>query len=286
MPVSPQESESAEVVDPPPRDPGPTDPSQLDDLVLARQIENPVSGILRIPLNNTVLFGLGPDEDRVGNVLAVAPILPALFANNWSLITRVILPIAVTVPDFTSSSGGTTGFGDMATDVLGHKALEGRKGQLYDLGFGVFAGFPTATDDALGPKRWRIGPELVLGITARRVVTVLIARNVWSVDDRDRPDINQLALEYLLFYNLPKLWYLATEPLITANWNASARDRWLVPMGAGVGKHFRVPRLPRLALTTRLQAFYNAVRTPTSPVWELNFRFVFWNPNPMRFTGR
>ncbi|MEM8607876.1 MAG: hypothetical protein AAGF92_12265 [Myxococcota bacterium] len=131
-----------------------------------------------------------------------------------------------------------------------------------------------------------MGPEVVLGITARRFVTVLLARNVWSVDDRNRPNINQLALEYLLFYNLPKLWYLATEPLITANWNASRSDRWFVPLGGGVGKHFRVRRLPRLALTTRLQAFYNVVRTPASPTWELNFLFVFWNPNPMRFQGR
>ena len=227
---------------------------KLDDLVLARQIENPVSGITRVPLNNTVLFGLGPN-DQVGNVLVVAPIVPALFRNDWSLITRVILPVAVTVPDIAAGSGTITGFGDMSTDILGHKALEGRRGQLYDVGAGPVIGFPTASNDALGSKRWRLGPEIVMGITARRIVTVLLARNVWSVGDSTRPDVNQLFLEYLLFYNLPKLWYLATEPLITANWKASRPDRWFVPLGGGVGKHFRVRRLPRLSLTTRLQAF-------------------------------
>ncbi|MEM8607877.1 MAG: hypothetical protein AAGF92_12270 [Myxococcota bacterium] len=122
---SPNELDPTAAPAPSPEDAARAQPSELEDIVLARQIENPVSGILRIPVSNTVLFGLGPDDD-VGNVLALAPILPALFRNEWSLITRVILPLAVTVPDLAAGSGNITGFGDMAADVLAHKAIEGR----------------------------------------------------------------------------------------------------------------------------------------------------------------
>ena len=82
-------------------------------------------------------------------------------------------------------------------------------------------GFPSASDDFLGTGRWTLGPELVLGISARRWVTVLVVRNEWSVGSNGaRPDVNTLLLEYLLFYNLPKLFYLVYEPAITADWEA------------------------------------------------------------------
>lgn len=252
----------------------------IPDKVFARMVENPVSGITRVPVLNSTLFGV-PPNNRVANAFVLAPILPALFRGGWSLVTRTVIPAVVTVPVGTER---TTGFGDITSEVLGHKLVKGKKDQFYDIAWGPFAGYPSASDDLLGTGRWRLGPELTLGISAKEWVTVLAVRNEWSVgSDRNRADVKALVLDYLLFYNLPRLFYLVYEPIITADWEASPGDRWTLPVGIGFGRHHRIPNRPRLAITTRLSGFYNALRSNGDPKWQLLGTLVFWKPNPVVF---
>jgi len=72
-------------------------PEHIPDVVFARMVENPVSGITRVPLANATQFGIPPNK-RVSNALVLAPIIPALFKNGWSIITRTTIPVVVTVP--------------------------------------------------------------------------------------------------------------------------------------------------------------------------------------------
>lgn len=262
-------------------------PEHIPDIVFARMVENPVSGIIRLPVANATEFVVPPNK-RVINAFVVAPIVPVLFKNGWSIITRTTIPAIVTVP-FASdavppSNGRTTGFGEISLEVLGHKMLRGKKDQFYDIAWGPFAGFPTASDDFLGTGRWRLGPELVLALSARRWVTILVARNLWSVGEpRGRADVNRLVMEYFLFYNLPKLFYLLYETTITTNWEEARGNQWTVPIGIGVGRHHRIPKRPRLAITTRISGLYNAVRTDADGNWQLIATLVFWRPNPAVF---
>jgi hypothetical protein len=262
------------------QEPEEADPEFIPDFVLAAMAENPVSGIVRLPVANAVLFGVPPNSS-VGYGLILAPVLPVLFKGGWSLITRTTIPAVVTLP---VGPDRVTGFGDIALEVLGHKFFLGRKKQLYDVSFGTFAGFPSATDDILGSGRWELGPAIALGISAKRVVTIVIARNQFSVGSgSSRAKVNRLFLQYFLFYNLPKLFYLVYEPVILANWEATPRERWTVPVGLGVGRHHRLPRRKRLSITTRLSGLYNAVRPSTAQSWELLATLVFWKPNPAVF---
>jgi hypothetical protein len=86
-------------------------------------------------------------------------------------------------------------------------------------------------------------------------------------------------MNYLLFYNLPKLFYLSYEPLITANWKSQPGDRWTLPVGIGFGRHIRLPNRPRLGMTARCSGFYNAVRPDNGAKWQLVATLVFFNPN-------
>ena len=90
-------------------------------------------------------------------------------------------------------------------------------------------------------------------------------------------------MQYFLFYNLPKLFYLVYEPIITVNWEREPGDRATLPVGIGFGRHIRVPKRPRLGLTTRYSAFYNALRTDQGAKWQLVATLVFWKPNPLVF---
>jgi hypothetical protein len=256
-----------------------TDPA-IPNIVMARMVENPVSGITRVPVVSAAPFGI-PPNNRDGFAFVLAPILPVLFRGGWSIVTRTVIPVLLTVPVGTER---VTGFGEITSEVLGHKMFKGRKDQVYDVAWGPFVGFPSASDDFLGTGRWRLGPEVVLSLAAREWVTVLVARNEWSVGTKsNRADVNRLVLDYLLFYNLPKLFYLVYEPTITADWEASRGDRWTLPVGLGFGRHHLIPKRPRLAITTRFSGLYNAVRTDRDAKWQLLFTLVFWKPNPMVF---
>lgn len=267
------------------------DPQNIPNIVFARMVENPVSGITRLPLTNATVFGVPPNQ-RVTNAVVLAPIFPLLFKGGWSILTGATIPAVLTVPVERDSTGApifakparTTGFGEIDMEVLGHKMLRGRKDQFYDIAWGPSVGFPSASDDFLGTGRWRLGPKLLLALAAREWVTVLVAWNEWSVgESKGRADVNQLTLEYFLFYNLPKLFYVLYEPIVTANWESRPGNRWTLPIGIGFGRHHRLPKRPRLALTTRISGFYNAVRTDTDGTWQLIATLVFWKPNPAVF---
>jgi hypothetical protein len=248
------------------------------DLELAQKAENPVSDIVRLPIINSTFFGIGP-RDQVGNALFFAPIVPFLFQGDWSIVTRTIIPV-ITRPDV-AAGGRTTGLGDITLEALGHKLWRFRRGKLFDVALGPIVGFPSASREVLRSGKWKLGPKLIVGVTAKRWVALVLIRNFWSVGgDANRPDVNALLLQYLLFYNFQKGWYLAMEPIITADWTQSGTNRWTVPFGIGVGKFFRIGRLP---ITTRVQAFYNAVRPDFGAKWELRISVVLFKPNPLRF---
>lgn len=263
----------------------------VSDLVFARLAENPVAGILRIPVAAVGSFGL-PPKDRVGFGLILAPIIPVRFKGSWKILTRITIPAVATVPFGRGQDpmrpvdvdGRTTGFGDMGFEIVGAKQFRGKKGQFFDVGLGPFIGAPSASDDFLGRGRWLLGPEIALGITVQRWVTVLLARNEWSVGKAgNRADVNQLWMQYFLFYNLPKLFYLVYEPVITVNWERAPGDRATLPVGIGFGRHIRLPKRPRLGLTTRCSGLYNALRTDQGAKWQVVATLVFFNPNPLVF---
>ena len=62
---------------------------------------------------------------------------------------------------------------------------------------------------------------------------------------------------------------------MTANWEARSGDQWTVPVGGGVGRLFKLAKLP---IDTQMQAFYNAERPKVSSDWQLRFQIKFLFP--------
>ena len=79
-----------------------------------------------------------------------------------------------------------------------------------------------------------------------------------------------MTIQYFINYNLPSGWYLSSAPIITANWEADAGNKWLVPFGGGGGKVFRLGRLP---VNANGSAYYNAT-TPDDFGADWQFRFA------------
>ncbi|NIA31355.1 MAG: neuromedin U [Actinobacteria bacterium] len=245
--------------------------AQENEAELAKKAQNPVGDLISLPLQNNTNFNLGPDKDRTQNVLNIQPVWPLNLNEKWNLITRTIAPV-ISQPDLTSESGSTTGLGDINFTAFLSPAQPGK----LIWGAGPVILLPTATKDALGAKKWGIGPSVVLLTIKGNWLYGMLANNVWSIaGDSDREDINQFLLQYFINYNMPKGWYLVSAPIITANWQADSENRWIVPFGGGLGKIFKIGKQP---MNANIQAFYNAKTPEFGPDWSTRFQLQFLFP--------
>jgi hypothetical protein len=249
-----------------------------DDADLAKQSQNPVANLISLPFQNNTFFGVGPDDD-VANVLNIQPVIP-IGLGGWNLINRTIVPL-IYLPDLTSglpelpegvSGGSTFGLGDV--NYTGWLSPLG--GGPITWGVGPSITLPTATDEKLGTEKWSIGPSAVVVAQPDPFVLGGLVRQLWSfAGDDDRQDVSQTLIQPFVNYNLPDGWFLVSAPVITANWEADADDRWTVPIGGGGGRVFRIGRQP---VNAALHAYYNVESPEFGPDWSLRFTVSFLFP--------
>lgn len=189
---------------------------------LAKQTQNPVADLISVPLQNNFNFGAGFRHNKMLYVLNVQPVIPINLSEEWSLITRIIMPI-INQPNLSPSFGGTVpgttgaGFGDFNPSFFISPAKPGE----FIWGVGPTFTLPTATDRDLGAGKWSMGPTgVVLRMHGPWVYGVLI-NNQWSVAGWGDKAVNLMLLQWFLNNNFPGAFYLTTSPIITANWKAA-----------------------------------------------------------------
>jgi hypothetical protein len=244
--------------------------AQGDTEALAKAAQNPVASLISVPLQNNTGFGVGPYE-RTQNVLNVQPVIPVGISEDWNLIVRVIQPI-VWQPNVSQNSQGWFGFGDMNPTFFFSPA----KPHKLIWGVGPTFVIPTATADQLGQGKLSMGPGVVLLTTPGHWVIGTLINNVWSVaGSGSRPPVNQMLLQWFVNYNLKKGWYVATSPIVTADWRASSGNRWVVPLGGGVG---RIMRLGNQPVNLLAQLYGNAVHPAGASPWGMRLQIQFLYP--------
>lgn len=292
--------------------PAPGDPAAAaDPAALAKAAQNPISSMISLPIqynlnmgveryevnkNALVLRGLagrylgespGPDgvlrlrnrafrewfpgiekHERTQNVVNIQPVYPVT-VGDINIINRLIVPL---IDQPLGDDDREFGLGDIQYSMYLSPAKAGK----IIWGVGPTFTFPTATDDALGTGKWSAGPGLVaLAMPGRWVVGGLL-NNQWSfAGDDDRPSVNAMLFQPFINYNFKKGWYATSSPIITANWQADSDERWTVPVGAGVGRIFKVGKQP---LNAQLGAYYNVEKPDGAPDWNIRFQLQFMFP--------
>jgi hypothetical protein len=61
-------------------------------------------------------------------------------------------------------------------------------------------------------------------------------RWTFSDDDHEGVEVNQLATQPIINYNLSLGWSINFVPIWTANWDAASDQTWTIPLGLGVSK--------------------------------------------------
>ena len=70
---------------------------------------------------------------------------------------------------------------------------------------------------------------------------------------------------------------VSRAPIITGNFSAGDGDHWTLPIGAGIGKLWRLGKIS-LPLNTQIVPYYNAVTPELGPDWQLRFQLQFLFP--------
>jgi len=216
---------------------------------LAKAVQNPIADMISVPFQNNTTYNIGSNE-RASNTLEIEPVIPVHLGQKLLLITRTIIPITYQ-PDLTSTGGGSSGVGDLNPSFFFSPQLGGK----LIWGIGPTFLLPTATQRAVGTGKWSLGPTGVALIQPGKWTFGLLASQIWSVAGPDnRSSVSTMTVQYFINYNLPDAWYLSTSPIMTFNWKASSSEEWVVPIGGGVGKIFKVGKQP---MNGQVQGFYN-----------------------------
>ena len=234
----------------PSADPSQEEAATVTDLAAAAQ--NPIANLISLPFQNNTNFGVGPNNDRTQNVLNIQPVVPIPLSDDLLLVTRTILPF-VAQPDF--GDGGTVwGLGDLNPTFFFVPATEGN----LSWGIGPTLVLPTATNRQTGTGKWSAGPAGVVVVNSGPWLYGGLVSQVWSfAGDGSRPDVNRFVMQPFATLNLSDGWFIASSPIITADWNAASGNQWTVPIGGGGGRLFNVGNQP---INASLQVFWNAVR--------------------------
>jgi hypothetical protein len=228
---------------------------------LARDAQNPLANRISVTILNNANFDLGPQNGTL-DVVNIQAVVPIRVNEDWHIITRTVVPV-VSQPVFPSGSGTIQGFSFTQVSFFASPA------RLVDgmiLGAGPIVQLPTTTNSILGSIRWGAGPAAAALMIRGPWVVGGLVNNVWTFADNSPAARNIMTLQPILNYNFASGTYLASAPMVRASWEVIPRNRWIVPVGGGVGQIFRSGAQPVNAL---LAAYYNVVRPTVGPVWQL-----------------
>ncbi len=239
-------------------------------------VQNPISSLVSLPFKFTFDNG-APNGDA--NFLAIQPVYPVT-VGDWNLVNRLIVPLVdapggVTTPGVPNPTGGgrETGLGDINYSLF-LNPVESTAGFIWGAGGSITA--PTATDAVLGSEKWSAGPTAVALVQPEWGTYGALIRQLWSfAGASDRDNVNQMLLEPFANYNLDNGWYLISDLVMTANWEADSGDVWTVPLGGGFGKIFTIGKQP---MNMRAEGYYNVARPDSGPKWTVGFTIQFLFP--------
>lgn len=236
---------------------------QISEEKLAEELENPISFLMRIPIQDNYEFSIGP-YDRAQNELSLQPVIPFHLTSSWNLITHTFFPL-IWMPDIYAPSGTYFGLSNIELDL--YFSPTGQSNFIWGLGPLIL--FPTSTNYNVAPKETALGAGATLVWTPQNWVLGFQVKQLWSVGG---PETSTMDIYYFINFNFPYGYYLTTSPTITSNWE---EKEWIVPFGFGGGKVFE---FDKQYLNVSLQAYYNVVSPSSASEWTIRGQISFLFP--------
>lgn len=209
-------------------------------------------------------------DNQTSFTYSFRPYVPFPLENGNLIVFRTTLPFIVDEPVFNAARNGFDSQGPDLGDVsfdLGYGKLHGEIGTQGLVG--LFASVPTASDDLIGSRQYRLGPAVSAGLSRKWGEVGFHAIQIWNVGGSNKEDFSLTTLEYWYAYELGEGWQFGAAPVIEADWEANSDNTWSVPVGIGISKTIKSGSI---SLTFALEANYYVVQPDTfGPEFLLEF---------------
>lgn len=205
-------------------------------------------------------------------ILRIMPLYGFPTFERWKLIHLDVITLA-DAPGGTPAFPGEPGVPHSAgvSDLLHSSFFTPIGTGDFIWGIGAMASLPTATDESLGSGKWAAGPAFRLVYRTELWNFGVLGGQRWSfAGSGNRSDVNQLLMRGAIRRQLPNDWHFVSAPIIIANWDA-AGEKWLVPVGGGLGRRFTIGKYP---WAWSVQGYYNAIKPDAAPDWVVRFAVV------------
>jgi hypothetical protein len=217
---------------------------------LADKLSNPVSGLISVPLQSNLDYGIG-QYNGSKYTTNVQPVVPFNLSPKLNLITRYIVPI---VDQRDISGENTNQFGLSDATVSGFfTPVEKKHGIIWAVGpaFSI----PIGTSDLLSARKWGIGPTALLLKQSNGLTYGFLVNQIWSVAGAEnRDEVNQMFLQPTFAKNFKSGAGLGLSSEINFNWQTGNTTADLIPTVSGVTRYGKQvvsmsigPRIPLAA---------------------------------------
>lgn len=235
---------------------------------LAKQLANPVSNLISVPLQNTYNCCLGPDNAG-RTTLNIQPVVPYKLNPDWNLIIRTIIPVLyqqAPAPEMTNLFG----IGDIVQSFFLSPA-QPQNGLIW--GFGPAFLWPSASSPELGMKKWGAGPTGVMLKQFDGWTLGGLANHIWSyAGDSSRDTISATLLQPFISHTFPNTVGISLSTETSYDWT---HQQWTVPINLGVSKVFS---FGKQHVSLGIAGQYYAVKPAYGPDWGVRFTATFLFP--------
>jgi hypothetical protein len=199
---------------------------------LADKLSNPIAGLISVPLQNNIDYGIGAYHGAK-YTLNFQPVIPITLSPKLNLITRYIIPI---LDQHSITGEGVNQFGLSDATVSAFFTPANIKNGL-TWGIGPAFLFPIGTNDFLTTKKWAAGPTAIVLKQAHGLTYGFLVNQLWSfAGDETRNEINQMFLQPFFSKNYKSGAGLGLGSEITFNWQGNTTAAFLIPTVSGITK--------------------------------------------------
>lgn len=243
--------------------------SEIDQKAeLMKEMLNPVSSLISVPIQNNWDFGIGP-ANAMKYTANIQPVAPFAVSQDWNMIVRTILPVIYQGSRF-AGDGSHSGLGDITQSFfLSPKDPPGG----WILGGGAALLYPTATDSALGMQKWGAGPTAVVLRQDDAFTYGLLANHIWSYAGWGTREVNATFLQPFVAYTFKTETTLQLNAESTYDWQAR---QWSVPLNFSVDQLVEIDKQP---IDFELGFRFYAEGPQGGPDWGIRFTVTFMFPN-------
>lgn len=208
-----------------------------DQAELAKASLNPIAALISLPLQFNHDDNIGPAAKGEKWQLNVQPVIPFSLNADWNLISRTIVPLN---DQDGLGAADASGVGDIVQSLFFSPKAPTAGGWIW--GAGPVLLLPTASDEALGGKKWGLGPTAVLLRQAHGWTYGALANHIWSVaGEVGRSDISATFLQPFLSYTTKTFTTFGVNTESTYDWKY---EQWSVPINLTVTQMLKVGQQP------------------------------------------